>query len=249
VVKNTVRVWGIRAVCILGLLWLTFSPEDTTSSLETETPILIAGQHISAFTSIKKSMATFRNYPRSLVPTGAIRSLEELQSGNGQSLYMSAVPFPKGHPLTLAALIDMRKNRGMAFSLPPGKVAVSLRVDKARGAGGWIRPGDRIALYYTDRSSDNGMSPSARTSLLFPAVTVIAVDKKRWDEAPEPAPAASDAMSALIESEDLDSSGSLLTLALYPPGALTLIQAREQGYVTAVLRASIDDLPEETHGQ
>jgi len=212
-----------------------FSGESTDS-----VPVLVADRYMSAFQMIKPQDVRMRYFPKGYVPLGALHSKAELTTETNQNAFSTLVAIPQGEPLTRTVLVEAGKDQGLSFLLRSGNVAVSFSVDKSRSAGGWIQPGDTIALYETvpiDSMSRN--AANSRTRLLLSAVKVLAVDKMRLGQKLEPGRKE----DALQEMATADTDTKMITVLVNPVEAARIVEARERGPICIVLRALGDDVP------
>jgi Flp pilus assembly protein CpaB len=218
------------------LLWksLDHGTSEASDSPETIT-ILVADHYIAPFTPVALKHISMREFPRGYVPPGALRTAEELLDGKGNPGYVSAVPIPEGLPITQSILTEIAKSHELAALLSPGKVALSFGVDKEHGVGGLVQPGDTIALYETPgiEKISKGFEP---TRMLLPAVPVLGVNKLRLGAPNKPL----DDKDSLFAQPD--EGTAVITVLLNLAQAPAVIQAREQGRLTVVLRAMGDDL-------
>lgn len=222
---------------LMASIWLVIYPRFSAQNSEVagedndHVPVLVTERYIPAFTLIRVQGVAVRSYPRELVPPGALHSLQELLDESGRELFIANVAIPEGQPLTRTLVGRLDQKRELSCLLPPGKVAVSIGVDRAHGAGGWVRPGDHIALFRTSAGS---------TRLLLSRAEVLAVDRDRLGQEA----ARSGANEAGPSSDVLqvvESDANILTVALNPVEAAALIEAREEGPLSVVLRAPGDD--------
>jgi pilus assembly protein CpaB len=197
--------------------------------------LLVADQYIPAFAIVKEKMVTVRFFPKDFVPPGALHEIHDLLSDDHRELYITAVAIPEGQPLTHTVIEELGKSRGMASILPPGKVAVSFAADPVRGAGGWVEPGDTIAIFDTTLETDKGGSQH-NTRLLFSTMAVLAIDKSRLG-LPRSVPASDDLQA------NPEPGPTVITVVANPPEAARLVEAREQGRLSVVLRSLGDDIP------
>ena len=207
--------------------------------------ILVADRYIPAYSPVKPRFISVRNFPRGYIPPGALHANEELVDTHGQPLFISAVPIPEGQPVTRTLMIDVANHHGIASLLAPGKVAVSFAVDKVRGVGNWIQPGDTIAIFQTPTLAPPGHAAS-RSHVLFRSLRVLAVDKNRLGT-PSKDGESKESPSSFMETPE--ENGSVITVLLNSFEASLLIDAQEQGHLTAALHAVGDDLVEEPHGK
>ena len=224
----------ILILLLLAVFRGSFSDKDKSIMGSDESiPVLVASEYIPAFTIVKIKMAAVRHFPKEYVPPGSIHTIRELVGSEDHELYMAAVAIPAGQPLTQTVMDELGKSRGMASTLPQGKVAVSFAADPVRGAGGWVEPGDSIAVFHTMLSAHKEEALH-KTSLLFPSLPVWAVDKNRLG-APHP-----DAPPGSLQ-ENPESGPTVFTVVVNPLQAARLIEAREEGHLSVVLRSLGDD--------
>jgi Flp pilus assembly protein CpaB len=241
--QNRLRLYLLAgiAVALIVACWprqkLSFGSifsEESTDSV----PVLVAEHYLSAFQTIKPEDVHVRNYPKDFVPAGALHSKAELITEAGQMAFSSLLAIPQGEPLTRTVLAEAKKNQGLSLLLTSGNVAVSISVDKCRSAGGWVQPGDTVALYETlpiDPSSR--AAGDKRTRLLLSAVKVLAVDKMRLRQTLDP----EHKEDAVREMTTADTDTNMLTVLVNPVEAERIVEARESGPITVVLRAIGDD--------
>jgi pilus assembly protein CpaB len=206
-------------------------------------PVLVADRYIPAFTVIKPEWVRAMEFPKAFVPPGALRAKSDLNNENGQMLFTSAISIPEGQPVTRALVTDASQNDTLGGLIRPGKVAVSFEIDKAHGVGGWIRPGDRVAVFGATPMSINGSkSLGKKTRLLYPSVVVVAVDDKRLGQNPEKA-SDTGTDAAVIPELAASNGAKIITVLVSPTEASTIIEAREDGSLSVVLRSLGDDIP------
>jgi pilus assembly protein CpaB len=198
-----------------------------------ESPVLVAAHYIPAFTILKPDLAQVKTFPKDLVPPGALHAVEELQKQNGQPLLAAAIAIPEGQPLTRSLVTDAAQNNALESLIQPGKVAVSFEVDRSHGVGGWVRPGDTVAIF--------GVDSDKSTQLLFPSIVVLAVDTQRLGQNSEK-PAESSGDSTSVDAPTSTES-KVITVLATPTQASEIIAAREEGGVSLVLRSLGDDAP------
>jgi Flp pilus assembly protein CpaB len=144
------------------------------------------------------------------------------------------------HPLT--------EETSLAFIVPEGYRAMAVQVDKVIGAGGLIRPGDRVdvlaVLEVAIQIQDLGLvEGSARAITLEQNVEVLAVEQALEDLA---------GSAALAAGSDADQpaaqpSATVVTLAVSPEVAQAIFLAEHTGVIRLAVRApgedTINDVP------
>ncbi len=171
-------------------------------------------------------------WPESAVPEGAFLSLADL--------------FPKGEPKFRTVIRAMEKDEavlavkvtepggdaGVSSRLAKGMRAFAIKVDVASGVSGFLRPGDRVDVYWTGQAvgSDGETSRQAITRLIEPGIRIIAVDQTADTERNAP----TIARTITVEASPLQvaalaqaQSTGKLSLSLVGNGDQTLSQAVE----------------------
>ncbi len=122
----------------------------------------------------------------------------------------------KGEPIIEAKIARAGSSGLMAAIISPGMRAVTQRVSPETASGGFILPGDRVDVLYTDGGREGG----ARTRTIFENVRVLAVNAL-YQENPE---------SPYVE-------GVNVTLEFSPDDAEAFVTARSTGTLSLVLRS------------
>jgi pilus assembly protein CpaB len=227
----------IAGVCgVYGWTWMRAGSSGSASSPEW-VDVVVLRRYLPAQHVVKPSHASTLRYPKALVPPGAVLRTQDLVSENGKSVYLTAVSLPEGSVLTRSVLAVLGERHGLSAGLPQGKVAVSLSVNEVRGVGGWIAPGDSISIY---EISKDGAKPA---QLLFPALSVLAVDRERVG-APvtDPKQGLDPAEAAALEAMQAQQTHRIVTVLANPLEAALLTTARERGTLSAVLRSFEEEL-------
>jgi Flp pilus assembly protein CpaB len=102
--------------------------------------------------------------------------------------------------------------------------------------GDWIQPGDTIAIFETRKEGDVRSGLRRRSRLMFSSVRVLAVNRKRLGS-PDSGSGVRD------DSAEADSGSGVLTVLLNPFEAARLVESREDGRLSALLRPVGDDAP------
>jgi pilus assembly protein CpaB len=242
------RVGLIATIVLVGLF--TFGKEAVdyvrtwnSAGGEETVPVLITDRYIPPFQIVKPAFVKVRRFPREYVPVGALQSVNDLQKENGQLLYVTVIGVPANQPLTRMALNEAGRNQGMSSLLMPGKVAVSFPVERSRAAGGWIRPGDTIAIFRSLLPSAGGRGAQLGTPLLLESIQVLAVDHDHVGERSKENEETDAVRVAAQELTQQEADTQILTVLANTREAAALVEARERGPLSVALRSMGDDLP------
>ena len=159
-------------------------------------------------------------YPKGSLPEGAFTKLEDL--------------FPKGEdePRTVLRTMEPREaimrvkvtgpgeDAGITSQLEKGMRAFAIKVDVSSGVSGFLRPGDRVDVYWTGRAPGSRQS---FTQLIETGVRIVAVDQV----------ANVDRAEAII--------ARTVTVSIKPQQVAALAQAQSSGRLSLSLVGAEDD--------
>ena len=112
------------------------APVDTVS-------IFVARSDLAARTVLTAEMLLAKDYPKQLIPSGALVNEAEAV---GQTT-LAAVP--SGAPILRGQLVAAAGKRGASVAIDPGKVLVSFPTTDPLTAGGLVEAGDRVDILAT----------------------------------------------------------------------------------------------------
>ncbi|MBV1896443.1 MAG: Flp pilus assembly protein CpaB [Rhodobacteraceae bacterium] len=117
-------------------------------------------------------------WPQVSLPEGAFTKLEVLFPVDADKNRVVLRPMEKDEAILAIKVTEPGEDAGLTSQLEPGMRAFAIRVDVASGVSGFLRPGDRVDVYWT--GSLRGTSESNRgeiTRLIESAVPLIAIDQ------------------------------------------------------------------------
>lgn len=134
--------------------------------------------------------------------------------------------FEPFEPILASKLTAPGVDAGITSNLTPGKRALAIRVDVTSGVSGFLRPGDRVDVYWSGNANGNEV-----TKLIHPGVRLIAIDQSADADRSEETliartvtvEATAQEVAALAQAQ----STGRLTLALVGAGDTTLSEAVE----------------------
>ncbi|REC59012.1 Flp pilus assembly protein CpaB [Rhodosalinus sediminis] len=166
----------------------------------------------------EKSVQAIR-WPEEAVPEGAFRAkAEDLFSDAGRRLVLRTME--KHEPILAGKVTEPGAPGGLTTRLAPGMRAFAIGVDVASGVSGFLRPGDRVDVYWTGRANGQGEI----TKLIQTGIELVAVDQ---------------------EADSSDVSGTTIartvTVAATPQQVAALAQAQSTGRLSLSLVGANDD--------
>ena len=162
-------------------------------------------------------------WPEEAVPEGAFRvEAEDLFSDAGRRLVLRTME--KHEPILAGKVTEPGAPGGLTTRLAPGMRAFAIGVDVASGVSGFLRPGDRVDVYWTGRVDAPGASRGEVTKLIQTGIELVAVDQ---------------------EADSSDVSGTTIartvTVAATPQQVAALAQAQSTGRLSLSLVGANDD--------
>jgi pilus assembly protein CpaB len=113
-------------------------------------------------------------WPEDAIPEGAFKSLEELFPKGDDVLRSVLRTMDTDEAILAAKVTEPGEDAGVGSRLAPGMRAFAIHVDVTSGVSGFLRPGDRVDVYWT------GTPPGGSgefTKLIDTNVRLIAVDQ------------------------------------------------------------------------
>jgi pilus assembly protein CpaB len=163
-------------------------------------------------------------WPAEFIPFGAFTSLQEI--------------FPEGHaaprtvlramerhePLLMTKVTAPGEDAGVASRLEQGTQAFTLQIDVVAGVSGFLRPGDRVDVYWTG----TGRNGDGVTRLIRSSLEIMALDQMADNDRNNPIIART------------------ITFAARPTDIAALTQAQASGRLTLALVGLNDETTSET---
>ena len=165
-------------------------------------------------------------WPENAIPEGAFLTTEELfPFGDDKPRYVLRA-MEVSEAVMAVKVTEPGEDAGLTSRLERGMRAFAIKVDVASGVSGFLRPGDRVDVYWTGRI-EKGDRPSGRgevTKLIEAGVKLIAIDQR----------ADGDTAEATI--------ARTVTVAATPKQVAALAQAQSTGRLSLSLVGSDDDI-------
>jgi pilus assembly protein CpaB len=177
-------------------------------------PVVVATRDLVRGDALSAPDLALRDVPSQFAPSGTLGA-EAAPTLVGRRLLHA---LRRGDPVTPFD-VEARGSGSLANRLPAGQRALTIAVDELNAAGGLLRAGDHVDLYYSRQQGGD----SARLSLLFAAVPVLAAGHQLAE--------------ANASSGDAGAGGfATITLQLPPADAARVVLAQHTGQLTVVLR-------------
>ena len=167
-------------------------------------------------------------YPKASLPKGVFTTHEDLFP-QGDDVYRTVIRAMEPFEAILAVKVtEPGKDAGITSQLERGMRAFAIRVDVSSGVSGFLRPGDRVDIYWTGNIGKGAGRTAANstgdvTKLIEQSINLIAVD----------------------QVSNGDTTGAILartvTVAVRPEQVAALAQAQSTGRLSLSLVGAEDD--------
>lgn len=161
-------------------------------------------------------------WPREGVPEGAFTEMAALfPEGEPPRTVLRAME--AGEAIMEIKVTEPGRDAGVGSKLAAGMRAFALRVDVASGVSGFIRPGDRVDIYWTGSNIEEAGGTRDVTKLILSAMKIIAIDQSADQDRNAPTVART------------------VTVEATPVQVATLAQAQATGRLQLSLVGAADD--------
>ncbi|MDV4145959.1 MULTISPECIES: Flp pilus assembly protein CpaB [Shimia] len=164
-------------------------------------------------------------YPKKSLPEGIFTSEEALFPENDDRKRIILRKLEPMEPLLAAKITMPGEDAGIQSRLAKGMRAFAIKVDVASGVAGFLRPGDRVDVYWTGRVKGSGgeIGNDDITKLIQANIDLIAIDQ--------------------TANQDFEASrvARTVTVAVKPHQVAALAQAQSTGSLSLALVGAQDD--------
>lgn len=112
------------------------------------------------------------DYVKKFLPEGVFPADEPFFSEEADEPRTVIRPMYPNEPITTAKVTAPGEDAGLTSQLTAGKRAYAIRVDVASGVSGFLRPGDRVDIYWSGRTNNGEV-----TKLIESRVKLVAIDQ------------------------------------------------------------------------
>jgi pilus assembly protein CpaB len=156
---------------------------NARSEMIQTTEVYIVNKDVSYGDRLTKDDVVLIQYPEKYLPAGTFDSEEALFPDGKDVLRMVVRNMDANEPLLASKVTEPGGVSGITAQLAKGQRAYAIRVDVASGVSGFLRPGDRVDVYWTGRANTTGDPNSSGevTKLIETGISLIAVDQMTAD--------------------------------------------------------------------
>ncbi len=161
-------------------------------------------------------------FPVTAIPAGHYNDVAVIFPGNTDEPRIVLRTIEKDEVLLASKVTEPGEDAGLTSRIERGMRAFAINVDVSSGVSGFLRPGDRVDVYWTGRTVSDG-NRSEVTKLIEASVALIAVDQRSGD----------------LERAQI---ARTVTVAVSPTQVAALAQAQSTGRLALALVGAGDDV-------
>lgn len=184
--------------------------------------VYVAARALKYGEKIEKDDVRPVEFPVTAIPEGTFGDEKSIFPENTDELRVVLRPIEKDEALLTVKVSKPGEDAGITSRLERGMRAFAIKVDVSSGVSGFLRPGDKVDVYWTGRIG-RGQDSTEVTKLIETSVQLIAVDQR----------------SSQLEGAQI---ARTVTVAVSPNQVAALAQAQSSGRLSMALVGVGDDL-------
>lgn len=185
-------------------------------------PVFVVNRALKYGEKLNKEDVRSVLFPITAIPEGHFNDIAAIFPENTDDKRVVLRPIEKNEVLLSLKVTKPGEDAGLTSRLERGMRAFAINVDVSSGVSGFLRPGDRVDVYWTG-SVGGGQSRTEVTKLIESSIPLIAVDQRSGD----------------VEGTQI---ARTVTVAVNPTQVASLAQAQSTGRLALSLVGVGDDV-------
>jgi pilus assembly protein CpaB len=187
-------------------------------------PVFVADKPLEYGQKLTREDVRSVNWPENAIPEGSFTDESILFPENSDALRVILRSIEKDEAIMTMKVTEPGEDTGLTSRLERGKRAFTIKVDVSSGVSGFLRPGDRVDVYWTGRVNlDRKNGKGDVTKLIEAGVKLIAIDQSSGGNL------------------DQATIAQTVTVAISPQQVAALAQAQSTGKLSLSLVGANDD--------
>ncbi|MEM8692811.1 MAG: Flp pilus assembly protein CpaB [Pseudomonadota bacterium] len=187
-------------------------------------PVFVTTRTLKYGEELKEEDVRLVDWPENAIPEGAFTGENPLFATEGEERRLILRHTEKDEAVLASKVTEPGEDAGLTSRLERGMRAFAISVDVSSGVSGFLRPGDKVDVYWTGQIDQGRLSGQGDvTRLIEAAVQIVAVDQT----------AGGDLEGAII--------ARTVTVAVRPQQVAALAQAQSTGRLSLSLVGAGDD--------
>jgi len=151
---------------------------EARSQMVETVPVFVAAKELRYGQTLLRKDVRIVRWPVDAIPEGAFQDVKVLFPNGNQLPRTILRAMVKDEAVLALKVTKPGEDAGVSSRLSRGMRAFAIKVDVASGVSGFLRPGDRVDVYWTGQSIGNdGGNRGNITRLIQASVQIIAVDQ------------------------------------------------------------------------
>lgn len=117
------------------------------------------------------------DYAEPHLPEGVFREEAELFPDGPDELRTVLRPMEPNEPVLAVKVTEPGEDAGITSRLKAGMRAFTISVDATTGVSGFLRPGDRVDVYWSGTVEEGGRAARQVTQLIEPGLVIVGIDQ------------------------------------------------------------------------
>ena len=134
--------------------------------------VFVATRPLNYSEPLKAEDVRVVRWPLDAIPEGSFTDLAKLFPEDNKKPRLIVRPMEKGEAIMNVKITGPGEDIGLTTRLEKGMRAFAIKVDVASGVSGFLRPGDRVDIYWSGQANGNDV-----TKLIEDSISLIAVDQ------------------------------------------------------------------------
>ncbi|WP_298857863.1 Flp pilus assembly protein CpaB [uncultured Sulfitobacter sp.] len=185
-------------------------------------PVFVVNRTLKYGEKLSKEDVRSVDFPVTAIPEGHFNDISVIFPENTDEPRVVLRPIEKDEVLLSIKVTKPGEDAGLTSRLERGMRAFAIKVDVSSGVSGFLRPGDRVDVYWTG-TVGGGQSRTEVTKLIESSIPLIAVDQRSGD----------------VEGAQI---ARTVTVAVNPTQVASLAQAQSTGRLALSLVGVGDDV-------
>ncbi len=139
--------------------------------------VFVSDKQLAYGTRITKEDVRAVKWPQDALPEGTYQDIEVLFPTGSPNYRTVTRAMEKNEAIMKVKVTEPGQDAGVSSRLSAGMRAFAIRVDVSSGVSGFLRPGDRVDVYWTGRSAKSSGEKGDITKLIETSVQLIAIDQ------------------------------------------------------------------------
>ena len=139
--------------------------------------VFVSDKQLAYGTRITKEDVRAVKWPQDALPEGTYQDIEVLFPTGSPNYRTVTRAMEKNEAIMKVKVTEPGQDAGVSSRLSAGMRAFAIRVDVSSGVSGFLRPGDRVDVYWTGRSAKSSGDKGDITKLIETSVQLIAIDQ------------------------------------------------------------------------